>query len=103
MGMLKSIIIYDSSLTNLNSHRILNFIKERGCFDRIKIMNTKSILIKEIENLPATIIAEVPDYVYFLEYKSQKEHETYIQSESALSKDWNLPEEDEAWKNFLFQ
>jgi hypothetical protein len=62
-------------------------------------MNNRSLLIKEIENLPEPIIAEVLDYVRFLEYKNQKELETYIQSESSLAKEWLSPIEDEAWKN----
>lgn len=62
-------------------------------------MNTKSILIKEIENLSEPIIAEVLDYVRFLEYKNQKDLETYVQSESSLKKEWLLPVEDEAWKD----
>ena len=62
-------------------------------------MNTKNILIKEIENLPETLAAEVLDFVRFLEYKKESSLETYIQSESSLKKDWLSPEEDEAWKN----
>jgi len=62
-------------------------------------MNTKSILIKEIENLPEPVIAEVLDYVRFLEYKNQKDLEAYIQSESSLKKEWLSPAEDEAWKD----
>lgn len=62
-------------------------------------MSNKSILIKEINNLPEPVIAEVLDYVRFLEYKNQKNIETYIQSESSLSKEWLSPIEDEAWKN----
>jgi len=62
-------------------------------------MNTKSILIKEIENLPEPVIAEVLDYVRFLEYKNQKDLESYIQSESSLKKKWLSPAEDEAWKD----
>ena len=62
-------------------------------------MNTKSILIKEIENLPEMMAAEVLDFVRFLEYKKSDRFETYIQSESSLKKDWLAPAEDEAWKD----
>jgi hypothetical protein len=62
-------------------------------------MNTKSILIKEIENLPEPIISEVLDFVRFLEHKHENTNETYIQSESSLKKDWLSPAEDEAWKS----
>ncbi len=62
-------------------------------------MNTKKILIKEIENLPETMVAEVLDFVRFLEYKKSDGLETYIQSESSLKKEWLTPAEDEAWKD----
>jgi len=62
-------------------------------------MNTKIILIKEIENLPEPLAAEVLDFVRFLEYKKADGFETYIQSESSLKKDWLTPAEDEAWKD----
>jgi hypothetical protein len=62
-------------------------------------MNTKHILIKEIEKLPEPMIAEVLDFVRFLEYKREIDVEAYIQSESSLKKDWLLPAEDEAWKD----
>jgi len=62
-------------------------------------MNAKHILIEEIKNLPEPMVAEVLDFVRFLEHKQQKEIETYIQSESSLKKEWLSPAEDEAWKN----
>ncbi len=62
-------------------------------------MNTKTILIKEIENLPEPMAAEVLDFVRFLEYKRSDGLETYIQSESSLKKEWLSPVEDEAWKD----
>jgi len=62
-------------------------------------MDTKNILIKEIENLPESLAAEVLDFVRFLEYKKSDGLETYIQSESSLKKDWLTPSEDEAWKD----
>ncbi|MFA5520026.1 MAG: DUF2281 domain-containing protein [Spirochaetota bacterium] len=62
-------------------------------------MSYKSILIKEIKKLPEPVVAEVLDYVRFLEYKNQRDFETYIQSESSLAKEWLSPIEDEAWKN----
>lgn len=62
-------------------------------------MSTRNILIKEIENLPEPVLAEVLDYVRFLEYKNREGVENYIQSESSLMKEWLSPEEDEAWKD----
>ncbi len=62
-------------------------------------MNTRKILLKEIENLSEPMITEVLDYVRFLKYKNQKDLEPYTQSELSLKKEWLLTEEDEAWKN----
>jgi hypothetical protein len=62
-------------------------------------MNSKNIIIKEIENLPEPMLAEVLDFVRFLEQKKSDMLDTYIQSESSLAKEWLLPAEDEAWKN----
>jgi hypothetical protein len=62
-------------------------------------MNSKNIIIKEIENLPEQMLTEVLDFVRFLEQKKSDRFDTYLQSESSLKKDWLLPTEDEAWKN----
>ena len=62
-------------------------------------MNTKKILIDEIEKLPEPVLAKVLDFVHFLEYKSKSDIETYIQSESSLKKEWLTSAEDEAWKD----
>ncbi len=62
-------------------------------------MNTKNIIIQEIENLPEPVLAEVLDFVRFLEYKNLDKFETYIQSESSLKKEWLTPQEDEVWKD----
>ncbi len=45
------------------------------------------------------MLAEVLDYVRFLEYKTKGALETYLQSESSLGKEWLSPIEDEAWKD----
>ncbi|HEY9863711.1 MAG TPA: hypothetical protein V6D21_05980 [Candidatus Obscuribacterales bacterium] len=63
-------------------------------------MNTKELLIKEVENSPDFILQEVWDFLQFLKTKYQQEQlEITILSESSLQKDWLQPEEDEAWKN----
>ncbi|HAO11017.1 MAG TPA: DUF2281 domain-containing protein [Planktothrix sp. UBA8407] len=63
-------------------------------------MNTKELLIKEVENSPDFILQEVWDFLQFLKTKYQQEQlEISILSESSLQKDWLQPEEDEAWKN----
>jgi hypothetical protein len=63
-------------------------------------MNTKELLIKEVENSPDFILQEVWDFLQFLKTKYQQEQlEISLLSESSLQKDWLQPEEDEAWKN----
>ena len=63
-------------------------------------MTKKEILTREIENSPEPIIEEVLDFIEFLKMKlSTEKRETLLQSESSLSKDWLLPEEDAAWEN----
>jgi hypothetical protein len=62
-------------------------------------MSKKEILISEIEQVPESYLDEVLDFVYFLKSKILREKlDTAIASESSLSKDWLLPEEDEAWQ-----
>ena len=55
-------------------------------------------LIYEIETLPSEYVQEVMDFVGYLKLKKLKDiPETMILSEKALAKDWDTPEEDEAW------
>ena len=57
-------------------------------------------LINEIETLPSEYFQEIMDFVSQLKLKHLKDiPETMILSESSLAKDWNTPEEDEAWAN----
>ena len=63
-------------------------------------MNTKELLINEIKEAPEPLLTEVLDFVHFLKVKIVREElDIAIMSESALSKDWLKPEEDEAWQN----
>lgn len=65
-----------------------------------KAMNAKESLLTEIEAIPESLIPEVLNYVQYIKYKHQHEKlETAILSESALTKDWSTPEEDEAWQH----
>jgi hypothetical protein len=67
---------------------------------KVKNMNTKELLIKEVENSPDFILQEVWDFLQFLKTKYQQEQlEISILSESSLQKDWLQPAEEEAWKN----
>jgi len=63
-------------------------------------MTKKDIVSKEIEDFPESLLDKVLDFIEYLKLKLSKDKtETVILSESALKKDWLLPEEDEAWKN----
>ncbi len=63
-------------------------------------MDSKGLLINEIERAPEFLLDEVLDFVYFLKAKIIKEKlDTAIISESSLKKDWLKLEEDEAWQN----
>ena len=62
-------------------------------------MGEKEVVIREIDDLPRTLLQEVLDFVRFLKSKSNKERlETALLSETALGNDWLRPEEDEAWR-----
>ena len=63
-------------------------------------MTKKEILIQEIEQVPESYLDEVLDFIHFLKSKIIREKlDTAIASESSLSKDWLLPEEDTAWQS----
>lgn len=63
-------------------------------------MNTKDLLINEIEEVPEPLLSEVLDFVHFLKTKILREKlEIAIMSESSLGKNWMNPEEDEAWQS----
>lgn len=61
-------------------------------------MSNRDLLVKEIEELTDDKLQVVIDFVQFLKSKQRDEEMgiTYV-SEPALAKDWNKPEEDEAW------
>ena len=61
-------------------------------------MTNRSELLKEIETLPAACLGEVIDFVAWIKQrKLPHAPETMLLSEAALAKDWDTPEEDEAW------
>jgi len=63
-------------------------------------MNTKELLLKEVENIPEFILEEVWYFLQFLKVKyNQDKLEASLLSESSLQKDWLKLEEDEAWQN----
>jgi hypothetical protein len=55
-------------------------------------------LINEIETLPSEYLQEVMQFVLKLKHLKNIP-ETAMLSEKSLAKDWDTPEEDEAWAN----
>ncbi|MDY6913339.1 MAG: DUF2281 domain-containing protein [Planctomycetota bacterium] len=63
-------------------------------------MTQKEAILKEVQGIPETFLTELFDFIQFLKMKAAEEKfNTTLMSESSLGKDWNRPEEDEAWKN----
>ena len=62
-------------------------------------MSTQELISKEVENLPEALQREVYDFARFLREKSHEGFNGLLLSQSALSKDWDTPEEDAAWAN----
>ena len=61
-------------------------------------MSTLDTVVREIEHEPEPVLQEVLDFVRFLKNKmAQDRFDTARASEPALAKDWNRPEEDQAW------
>jgi len=62
------------------------------------IMTNHAALLQEIETLPETCVSEVIDFVSWIKQRKLSHiPETMLMSEASLSKDWDTPEEDEAW------
>ena len=53
--------------------------------------------IRELETLPEELLVEVLDFVRFL--KARHARGDALLSEAVLARDWNTPEEDEAWQD----
>ena len=63
-------------------------------------MTNRTVLLQEIETLPAACVSEVVDFVAWIKQRKLSQiPETMLLSEASLSKDWDTPEEDEAWAN----
>ncbi len=60
----------------------------------------KNIIIEELKGIPDEVAGEILDFIKFLKIKTKTDKtETHIASMQSLSKDWEKPEEDEAWKD----
>jgi Protein of unknown function (DUF2281) len=66
-------------------------------------MSTREALSEEIKNIPEALLNELYDYLLFLKYKKSEKRKDnppiQTTSEKVLSREWDTPEEDEAWKN----
>lgn len=63
-------------------------------------MNTKDLLLQEIEQVPEPILEEVLDFLRYLKAnKILQRQEATLLSEQSLAKDWLRPEEEEAWRD----
>ena len=61
-------------------------------------MINSAALMREIDTLPADSLNEVLDFVAWIKQRKKSQiPETMLMSEASLAKDWNTPEEDEAW------
>ena len=61
-------------------------------------MTDRAGLLHEIETLPSACLDDVVDFVAWIKHRKLSQiPETMLLSEAALSKDWETPEEDEAW------
>ena len=63
-------------------------------------MTNTAALLREIETLPENCVGQVVDFVAWLKHRKLSQiPETMLLSEVSLAKDWDTPEEDEAWAN----
>jgi hypothetical protein len=63
-------------------------------------MTPRDLILQELEHLPNYLLDQVLVFLRFLKLEyGQDSLETALLSESALQKDWLLPEEEEAWQD----
>lgn len=63
-------------------------------------MSTQELLAREISTTPEPILEEVYHYLQYLKTRTSDDRfNGLLASYSALAKDWNTPEEDQAWAN----
>ncbi len=59
-------------------------------------------LQKELHRIPDDLLGELYEYMKYLQFKAHQKSfpiETAYASETVLGKDWNSPEEDQAWQD----
>jgi hypothetical protein len=66
-------------------------------------MSKKELLIRDLEQAPEVILDEISNYLQYLLVKHKIIQEIaplkMDLSKTAWAKDWDSPEEDEAWKD----
>ncbi len=67
-------------------------------------MSLKELIIHEIPNTPESVLREVYDFLIFLKGRNVSDatpeaNNLMAIAEPSWGKDWNRPEEDEAWKD----
>jgi len=73
-------------------------LKDTG--SKLMMMNSKDLIIHELQQAPDFLVEEVLDFLQFLKRKHSTERiEITVLSESSLSKDWLSQEEEEAWQD----
>ena len=60
-------------------------------------MSTRELIEKEIAEMPEPLQREVFNFARFLRTKQDDSFNGLLLSETALTKDWDTPEEDAAW------
>ncbi len=61
-------------------------------------MSTRELIEKELADMPEPLQREVYDFARSLKHKKADDSFNGLMlSETALTKDWNTPEEDAAW------
>ena len=55
-------------------------------------------VIRELESLPDELLDEVLDFARYLKARRARTNDALV-SEAALAREWNTPEEDEAWQD----
>ena len=64
--------------------------------------DTKTVdeIVSEIKDFPEDYLEELLDFVHYLKRKAKNNGDIDLAaaSESSLRKDWDRPEEDEAWQ-----
>ena len=66
------------------------------------ITTSRAELQDELARIPDNLLGELHEYMRYLQFKTQQQNETMqtaYASETVLGKDWNRPEEDQAWQN----